>query len=205
MILISCPKCEFKISQKMRFSLVKNFCPSCGGSLLSDLEAQNISNITKKIQSQDFIISLSNQLSKELVQNLIYDLGIFFKFELEKTYQRDNPDFIEVKPSLDQEPEQDTVSLAEASPKEKRPLRQITRGGEGLRDLQRMSRHQTRELEERESEYEEDDNEDFEDDESDEVGNSSNSIAQKVQRLKQVYNTSPTLKKISAISRIDED
>lgn len=188
----------------MRFSLVKNFCPSCGGSLLSDVEAQNIANITKKIQSQDFIISLSNQLSKELVQNLIYDLGIFFKFELEKTFQRDISDITEGKPPLPQEEDPVTESELDLSPKEKRPLRPITRKGENLREIQRVSRPQDRFVEEHESEYGED--EDFEDEElDDEEEDSSDSIAQKVNRLKQVYKTSPTLKKISAISRIDED
>lgn len=187
----------------MRFSLVKNFCPSCGGSLLSDVEAQNIANITKKIQSQDFIISLSNQLSKDLVQNLVYDLGIFFKFELEKTFQRDISDITEPKISSPQELEVISEPPAGASSKEKRPLRPITRKGEGLRDLQRISKPQDRISEEYEDEYEEDD--DLGDDESDGDEDSENSIAQKVNRLKQVYQTSPTLKKISAISRIDED
>lgn len=186
----------------MRFSLVKNFCPSCGGSLLSDIEAQNIANITKKIQSQDFIISLSNQLSKELVQNLIYDLGIFFKFELEKTFQRDISDLSESKVSFAQEMEVVTEPVAEITPKEKRPLRPITRGGEGLKELQRISKPQER-IEE-ESEYDED-GDDFEDEDFDEGDGSPDSIIQKVNRLKQVYKTSPTLKKISAISRIDED
>jgi hypothetical protein len=66
-----------------------------------------------------------------------------------------------------------------------------------------MSKPQDRISEDYEDESEEDD--EFGDDESDGDEDSENSIAQKVNRLKQVYQTSPTLKKISAISRIDED
>ena len=82
--MISCQKCEFKILPKMRFALVKNFCPSCGSTLLSDLDSQEINSINKRLQSQDFMISLSEQLNKDLVQNLIYDLSIFIKFDLNK-------------------------------------------------------------------------------------------------------------------------
>ena len=82
--MLSCQKCNFKILPKMRFALVKNFCPSCGGTLLSDLDSHEINVINKKLQAQDFMATLSEQLNKDLVQNLIYDLSIFIKFDLKK-------------------------------------------------------------------------------------------------------------------------
>ena len=77
--MISCTKCSFKVNNKMRFSIAKNFCPSCGSNLLSDLDFNEINAINKKLQSQDFIITLSNQINKDLVKNLVYDLSIFCK------------------------------------------------------------------------------------------------------------------------------
>jgi hypothetical protein len=68
----------------MRFALVKNFCPSCGASLLSDDDASEIAGISKRLQGQEFIISLSATLSKDMIQNLVYDLSIYIKFDLSK-------------------------------------------------------------------------------------------------------------------------
>ena len=51
--MISCQKCEFKILPKMRFALVKNFCPSCGGTLLSEADSQEVNGINKRLQSQE--------------------------------------------------------------------------------------------------------------------------------------------------------
>lgn len=82
--MISCQKCSFQVPPKMRFALVKNFCPSCGASLLSDDDASEIAGISKRLQGQEFIISLSATLSKDMIQNLVYDLSIYIKFDLSK-------------------------------------------------------------------------------------------------------------------------
>ena len=82
--MISCQKCSFQVPPKMRFALVKNFCPSCGASLLSDDDASEIAGISKRLQGQEFIIALSATLSKDMIQNLVYDLSIYIKFDLSK-------------------------------------------------------------------------------------------------------------------------
>ena len=82
--MISCQKCSFQVPPKMRFALVKNFCPSCGASLLSDDDASEISGISKRLQGQEFIINLSATLSKDIIQNLVYDMSIYIKFDLNK-------------------------------------------------------------------------------------------------------------------------
>lgn len=82
--MISCQKCTFQVPPKMRFALVKNFCPSCGASLLSDDDASEIAGISKRLQGQEFIISLAATLSKDMIQNLVYDLSIYIKFDLSK-------------------------------------------------------------------------------------------------------------------------
>lgn len=82
--MISCQKCSFQVPPKMRFALVKNFCPSCGASLLSDDDASEIAGISKRLQGQEFIINLAATLSKDIIQNLVYDISIYIKFDLAK-------------------------------------------------------------------------------------------------------------------------
>jgi hypothetical protein len=197
--MISCQKCEFKILPKMRFSLIKNFCPSCGGTLLSDLDSQEINIINKKLQSQEFFVSLSNQLSKDLIQNLIYDLSIFIKFDLQKEMMRDtittsSPSFLE---SSESEEESELEDEEDRKPRAI-PAKRIARASGGtleshnprMQNLRRM-------IDSEESEYDEDEDDLSEDGEDE-------STDERVKRLKQLYKTSPTLKRFGGISRSDE-
>lgn len=120
--MISCQKCEFKVPPKMRFALVKNFCPSCGASLLSDIDAQEIAGISKRLLGQEFMISLAAQLSKELIQNLTYDLSIYIKFNLQK--ELDNNAAEEAAANLISEED-----IRQDSEKPKRIISPISRAG----------------------------------------------------------------------------
>lgn len=193
--MISCQKCEFKILPKMRFALVKNFCPSCGSSLLSDLDSQEINVINKKLQAQDFMISLSNQLSKELIQNLVYDLSIFFKFDLQKEYYKDrsvSSDIEMAKKEVTEEVDEgdnvDELSTA------KRVFKPISRNSDGqTKPIQQFRRA----LDDEESSSEDDDSDLFSEDDDEDVD-------ERVKRLKKAYQNSPTLKKFRGVMRSDE-
>ncbi len=193
--MISCQKCEFKILPKMRFALVKNFCPSCGSSLLSDLDSQEINVINKKLQAQDFMISLSNQLSKELIQNLVYDLSIFFKFDLQKEYYKDRSvsnDIEIAKKEVTEEVEEgdDVDELSTA----KRVFKPISRNSDGqAKPIQQFRRA----LDDEESSSEDDDSDLFSEDDDEDVD-------ERVKRLKKAYQNSPTLKKFRGVMRSDE-
>lgn len=193
--MITCIKCNFKVNNKMRFSIAKNFCPSCGSNLLSDATFSEINAINKKLQSQDFLINLSNQLNKDLVQNLIYDLSIFFKFELEKIYKTETSTQMqsEITPPSSQieESHDSDVEERETSDEEERakiPHKPIARS-------QMLSSIRDEVRKELEDDFDSED--DFEEDDDGEE------VDERVARLKKVYETSPTLKKtFKGISRI---
>lgn len=191
--MISCLKCEFKILPKMRFALVKNFCPSCGGTLLSEADSQEVNGINKRLQSQEFIISLSNQLSKDLIQNLIYDLSIFIKFDLQKEQSRASLDLRaqdEINSSRSEEEEEDRVK------KTLRPISRTDSSGQSQsvksRDIQAFKRA---------IEGDEDLDEDSEDEEDGSETDPLENDDERVKRLKKLYASSPTLKRFGGISR----
>lgn len=197
--MLNCQKCNFKILPKMRFALVKNFCPSCGGTLLSDLDSHEIGVINKKLQSQEFIITLSEQLNKDLVQNLVYDLSIFIKFDLKKEMSLASQDSALEVSELETSEEGDPKEEEEEE-RPKMPLKRIARvagvanrqeSPTPARSLRRMSYDN-----EPEDEYEEDEDEQSED--------SDEGLDDRVKRLKKLYQTSPTLKKFQGIVRSDE-
>lgn len=191
--MISCLKCEFKILPKMRFALVKNFCPSCGGTLLSEADSQEVNGINKRLQSQEFMISLSNQLSKDLIQNLIYDLSIFIKFDLQKEQSRTSLELRtqdEINSSRPEEEEEDRVK------KTLRPISRADSSGQAQsvrsRDIQAFKRA---------IEGDEDLDEDSEDEENESETDPSEDDDERVKRLKKLYASSPTLKRFGRISR----
>ena len=191
--MITCIKCNFKVNNKMRFSIAKNFCPSCGSNLLSDATFNEINAVNKKLQSQDFIITLSNQLNKELVQNLVYDLSIFFKFELERMYKTETSYSIPGEASQTLSSEENDFSEDDES-------------GEILDEENQKATHKPiarsqilssiREEVRREVSEEGDEEDDFEEGDEEEID-------ERVARLKKAYENSPTLKKtFKGISRI---
>jgi len=199
--MLSCQKCNFKILPKMRFALVKNFCPSCGGTLLSDLDSHEIGAINKKLQAQEFMISLSEQLNKDLVQNLIYDLSIFIKFDLKKEMGLSAvSDNTKNEPESDDSEELEDSSAPEEDDRPKLPTKRMARiaaiadrnnQATPARSLRRMSSADN----EPEDEY--GDDEDSSDDSDEDVDD-------RVKRLKHLYKTSPTLRKFQGISRSDD-
>ena len=196
--MIACIKCNFKVSNKMRFSIAKNFCPSCGSNLLSDAVFSEINAINKKLQSQEFMINLSGQLNKDLVQNLVYDLSIFFKFELEKAYRMESGSPQNV-PEVTYQPAQNDFAAEEESgegvqeeeiEKPKVAHKPVSRA-QSLSEIRNEVRREVL------SESDSDDEDDFESDDDEDVDD-------RVKRLKQLYDNSPTLKKVfKGVSRID--
>ena len=197
--MLNCQKCNFKILPKMRFALVKNFCPSCGGTLLSDLDSHEIGVINKKLQAQEFMISLSDQLNKDLVQNLIYDLSIFIKFDLKKEMALSVID----EKSSDEDRTEEESEDESPDPEEDRPKipsKRIARLS-AISDRQ-PTQHQMRSLRRMSSsDNEPEDEYSYDEDGSDD---SDEDVDDRVKRLKQLYKTSPTLKKFSGITRSDD-
>jgi hypothetical protein len=195
--MLNCQKCNFKILPKMRFSLVKNFCPSCGGTLLSELDSHEIGFINKKLQTQEFIVSLSEQLSKDLVQNLIYDLSIFIKFDLKKEMGMSTSISSEEKSLSFENPSvEGTEEQEEDAGGQKMPLKRIARIS-AIADRQQPA--QARNLR-RMSAADNEPEDEYGDDEDD----LDEGLDERVKRLKNLYNTSPTLKKFQGITRSDE-
>jgi len=191
--MITCIKCNFKVNNKMRFSIAKNFCPSCGSNLLSDATFNEINAVNKKLQSQDFIVTLSNQLNKELVQNLVYDLSIFFKFELERMYKTEtsysSPGEVSQSSSSEENDfsEDDEVGEIIDEESQKAIHKPIARS-----QILSSIREEVR----REVSEEPDEDDDFEEGDEEEID-------ERVARLKKAYENSPTLKKtFKGISRI---
>lgn len=194
--MISCQKCEFKILPKMRFALVKNFCPSCGGTLLSEADSQEVNGINKRLQSQEFMISLSNQLNKDLIQNLIYDLSIFIKFDLQKEQSRNSLELMaqdEINSSRSEEEEEEGRVK-----KNLRPISRTDSSGQSRsvksRDIQAFKRAL-------EGDEDLDEDSDDEDEEGESEIDPSEDDDDRVKRLKKLYASSPTLKRFSGISR----
>lgn len=197
--MLSCQKCNFKILPKMRFALVKNFCPSCGGTLLSDLDSHEINVINKKLQAQDFMATLSEQLNKDLVQNLIYDLSIFIKFDLKKEMGLSIVDSrAGDELSVNSEYESDESEPEESDDTPKIPLKRIARIA-AIADRNPPAAP-ARSLS-RTSSYDDEQEDDYEDDSSDD---SDEDVDERVKRLKNLYKTSPTLKKFQGIARSDD-
>jgi hypothetical protein len=196
--MISCQKCEFKILPKMRFALVKNFCPSCGSTLLSDADSQEINSINKRLQSQDFMISLSEQLNKDLVQNLIYDLSIFIKFDLNKEIIKA---YSHPETSAQIEPQYNEVQ----EERKKMPLKPVSRAdAQGQsRQLSAAKNRYTEDSEDEDDDFEdsEEDSDDMSDDYEDDDNGDGEEIDDRVKRLKKLYDSSPTLGKFKGISR----
>lgn len=72
--MINCNNCGFRVGNNMKFALMKNQCPSCGGRLFSEKESNSISQIQNLLHSQHF--------SSKLNEQLVYDLSLFFHNEL---------------------------------------------------------------------------------------------------------------------------
>jgi hypothetical protein len=204
--MLNCQKCNFKILPKMRFALVKNFCPSCGGTLLSDLDSHEISVISKKLQTQDFIVNLTEQLNKDLVQNLVYDLSIFIKFDLKKemglsivSSKADETPHHVVE--VNQEEVLPEEGSSEDDERTKIPSKRIARVS-AIADRQPTA-NSTRSLR-RMSSYDDESGDEYSEDDVDSSEDSDEGLDDRVKRLKQLYKTSPTLKKFQGIARSDD-
>ena len=80
--MLACSKCGYEITSKMRYCLIKNFCPSCGNSLLSEENSEKLKQTTSKLKSKEFINSLYSTHDEAFMQLFLHDLSIFICFEM---------------------------------------------------------------------------------------------------------------------------
>lgn len=178
--MIKCEKCEFEIQPKMRFALVKNFCPSCGSTLLSDETSNQITSISRRLQTQEFIISLLDKLGKDGLQSLVYDISLWVKFELDSEQKI-------------------TQNTSEEIPAQQKPqskprvFKPISRASDSVQKKN-----------EEDEEISSDENEDMDYDGDDDMPLVDDDVNEKVKRLKNLYKNNPILGKFKGISRADE-
>jgi hypothetical protein len=67
--MMNCKSCMFHVSDDMRYSLVKNCCPSCGHALLGDVHMGRLKLLTEKINNQKF--------AQELCTDTVFDIALF--------------------------------------------------------------------------------------------------------------------------------
>lgn len=72
--MIQCSVCGFSVNELMKFALMNNSCPSCGGALFSNKDNNLINMIQSRIAGERF--------ASKLTEELIYDLSLFFFNEL---------------------------------------------------------------------------------------------------------------------------
>ena len=75
---MKCEKCKFIVPTDMRYCLMKNICPSCGGALFSTSDMNHISMMQNRISSQSFAHNLDE------IQ--IFDVALFIYNEIQTGY-----------------------------------------------------------------------------------------------------------------------
>lgn len=83
--MITCGKCNFEISEKMKFAIIKNVCPSCGVSILEESSSQELEQLSKLIQKKSFVSELS--VSEEQKISLSMDMAMFIVFDIKKIFE----------------------------------------------------------------------------------------------------------------------
>lgn len=100
--MTNCKNCKFQVSEKMKFALMKNICPSCGESLFSDKDANFINLIQSKLASMEFASNYKDET--------IYDISIFIFNELRDGFGKIYLEkFMEVKTDSYQENIEDEI------------------------------------------------------------------------------------------------
>ena len=67
--MINCKRCKFEVLSSMRFSLIKNACPSCGAALFGDSQMKRLDLIKGDLLHQEF--------SQRMDKDLIFDISLF--------------------------------------------------------------------------------------------------------------------------------
>ena len=83
--MITCGKCNFEISEKMKFAIIKNVCPSCGASILEESSSQELEQLSKLIQKKSFVSELS--VPEEQKVSLSMDMAMFIVFDIKKIFE----------------------------------------------------------------------------------------------------------------------
>ena len=197
--MVSCSKCGFDISQRMRFALVKNFCPSCGGNIISESDYSELSNISKKLRSQEFISELSQSIGPEKLIMFTYDLSVFIKFDLNK----DIPS-VQKESEVSEDSEVDFEKAPEVTRKIKPVIRPISRKLDAEDEDSGFSQKKENSFVRRSMDSSDEDSSDL-DDASEYKQyfqeSSDDSTDERVRKLKNLYKNSPLLKKQVGVTR----
>lgn len=130
--MIQCSACGFGVNELMKYALMNNVCPSCGGSLFSNRDNNIINMIQSKIAAERF--------SSKLTEELIYDISLFVFNELKHGIGRSLRDELKVEESEDIETEyaeeEDEEDLIRREIEEElgEQLSQLTDDGEVMSD-----------------------------------------------------------------------
>lgn len=174
--MLSCSKCNYEITSKMRYCLIKNFCPSCGNSLLTEENSEKLKEMSARLRSQEFVTKLGSVVEESAFQLFIHDLSIFICFEMNG------------EPLLPAEVDKVSRDSDDQSSSFKRVPKRISRHEDG-KSVGILSKRISR----IDDESDDEDNPNvFDDDDSDD----------KVRRLKEVYRNSTILNKIKSSSNI---
>ena len=82
---MNCKSCRFHVSDDMRYSLVKNCCPSCGHALLGDVHMGRLKLLTEKINNQKF--------AQEFDTDTVFDIALFILIDFYSL--DDNSEYLE--------------------------------------------------------------------------------------------------------------
>ncbi len=83
--MMNCKSCRFHVSDDMRYSLVKNCCPSCGHALLGDVHMGRLKLLTEKINNQKF--------AQEFDTDTVFDIALFILIDFYSL--DDNSEYLE--------------------------------------------------------------------------------------------------------------
>lgn len=75
--MINCKKCEFEVSNNLKYAIMNNLCPACGNVLFGDSDIQRIGEVTRLLKKQEFSVTMDNILLNDI------SLFIFNNFLLE--------------------------------------------------------------------------------------------------------------------------
>ena len=129
--MIQCNGCGFSVNELMKFALMNNVCPSCGGALFSNRDSNLINMVQSKLASERF--------SSKLTDELIYDISLFVFNELKHGIGRSlreelrAEDVGDIETEYEEEDEEDLIRK-EVKQELGEQLSQLTDDGEVMSD-----------------------------------------------------------------------
>ena len=71
--MITCRHCDFEVNNKMKHSLIKNACPSCGATLMGDSHVRKLEFLKSRVMAQEF--------AQDLRKSDVFDISWFILME----------------------------------------------------------------------------------------------------------------------------